>query len=513
MMGSVKSYAMGVMALWAGCLRGDSIVADRPNILLITTDDQGLQAGCYGDPLARTPSLDRLASEGTRFARAYVTQGSCSPSRSSILTGLYPHQNGHFGLTNNFRIYDGIETLPAILKSAGYRTGIIGKLHVNPESAFPFDFWEIRSPVQTRYVRNVNASAQKFMEASGEAPFFLMVNFFDPHRPYDDESNQCDGLPETPYTADDVRPFDFMGVNVPELRMEIAAYYNCVSRADTGIGMLLDSLEEQGLSDNTLVIFISDNGPDFTRGKTTCYEAGVHVPFIVRYPAINRFGQVRNELVSAVDIVPTILDVTGINGPDGLPGRSFLPLLRGEQPLWRKHIFAEHTAHGVIQYFPRRVALAEQYKLIYNLLSDRSVKSGGVGGVIQTFGEDGPLTDDKGLYKIRYNASAPAFYGDPAHYFGAPGDTIRQAYVTLLNPPKFELYDLEKDPHERINLADNPEYSEILKQMQADLEEWRKDTDDPFLGSAYLDEFTRKIDKMVRESQWRIPFDLPKRNN
>ncbi len=476
----------------------------RTNVLLITTDDQGLQAGCYGDPLARTPNIDRLASEGMRFARGYVTQSSCSPSRSSILTGLYPHQNGHFGLTNNFSMRDGIKTLPAIMNEAGYRTGIIGKLHVNPAEAFPFQFMEVNSPLQTRHVRDVNAAAQKFMEMDSEKPFFLMVNFFDPHDPYDELANQCDGLPAEPCGPEDIRPFDFMGVDVPELRKEVAIYYNCVSRADTGIGMLLDSLEERGFKDNTLVIFLSDNGPSFTRGKATCYEAGLHVPFVARLPQHSSGGQVSDALVSSVDIVPTILDAAGISFAGELPGKSLIPLLKGRVPSLRNDLFSEFTAHGIEHYYPRRSVGNKRYKLIHNLMPERQNPWSGI-HIVRAMGEDKPLRGSAG----HYNATLPAFYEKPASSCGAPPEVIRRSFLTYLNPPEFELYDLEKDPYERMNLSGNPEYIEVLKQMKTQLGSWRADTSDPFTDSDYMNEFTKRADEMVKNGQRRIPFKLP----
>jgi N-sulfoglucosamine sulfohydrolase len=477
----------------------------RPNIVLITTDDQGLDLGCYGNRLARTPHLDQLAAEGTRFTRAYVTQASCSPSRSSILTGLYPHQNRHFGLTNNFSMQSGIQTLPEILKNAGYRTGIIGKLHVNPKEAFPFDFNEMGA-LATRYVRRVNTSAQNFMDAGSGEPFFLMVNYFDPHDPYDDLANQCDGLPEKPYGPEDIAPFDFLGVDVPELRKQIAIYYNCVSRADTGVGMLLDSLKARGLDDNTLVIFLSDNGPAFTRGKATNYEAGLHVPFIVYYPR-GTPGQVRDELVSAVDIVPTILEAVGVQTPDHLPGKSLLPLLRGSRPPWREYLFAEFTAHGIDHYYPRRSVRDQRFKLIHNLLAGRQNPWTGI-DIVRALGEQEPLRNAAGLY----NAASPAFFADPARSFGAEPEVIRRSFLTYLNPPEFELYDLENDPYERTDLSGNPEYADILAQLRTQLETCRQETKDPFLSREYTQEFTRRADLMKKNKESRAPMDLPDEN-
>jgi N-sulfoglucosamine sulfohydrolase len=466
----------------------------RPNILLITTDDQGLDVGCYGNPLARTPNLDQLAKEGVRFTRAYVTQASCSPSRSSILTGLYPHQNGQVGLVNDYSMHAGTETLPAMLKKAGYRTGIIGKLHVNPESAFPFDFWEIKSPVQTRYVRKVNTAAQKFIDAAGKEPFFLMVNFFDPHDPYDALANQCDGLPKNPYKPEDIRPMDFIGIDVPELRKDIAIYYNCIERADAGIGMLMKTLKDRGLDETTLVVFLSDNGPQFTRGKVSSYEAGLHVPLIARWPG-GKAGQVRNELISAIDIVPTILEVTGAQTKNVLSGTSLIPLLEGKSVVWRDTLSAGYTAHRKEHYYPSRSIRNDRYKLIHTLLPERINPLSGMGAVIAL---DASAPVKSGAI---YNVLNPQFYQDESRFFGGSAESIRSAYATYRQPPEFQLYDLQNDPHERINLAGNPEYAPVLASLKMDLKTWQTETKDPFAESAYLQDFTRKTDELCEKGK------------
>ena len=467
---------------------------DRPNILLITTDDQGLHAGCYGDALARTPHIDKLAGEGVRFARAYVAQASCSSSRSTILTGLYPHQNGQIGLANEYAMHEDIRTLPAMLKAEGYRTGLIGKLHVKPVASFPFDFWEMKYPPKTRDVRKVNRNAQQFMDAGGDEPFFLMVNYFDPHRDpkgaYGDGTNQHEGIPANPYTAAEVRPFDFLGVDVPELRNEVAAYYNCVERADAGIGMLMQSLEDRGLTENTLVLFLGDHGAPFTRAKTTCYEAGEQVPFIIRWPGGGRQGVVRSELISSIDLVPTILELAGVAPVDGLPGRSLLSLLKGDTVSWRSAVFSEYTAHRRKHYFPRRTVRTKRFKLVHNLLSDRPNPLPGIGSVL-------PLSEEAPLRKGKaWNVLNPDFYREKERFFGDTAEIIRAAYSACRTPPEFELYDLENDPFERVNLAGNPEYAEELKKLTAKLAQWQKETADPFADPEYLADFTKETDRL-----------------
>lgn len=211
------------------------ISQDRPNLLLIVSEDNGQELGCYGEPFVKTPVLDKLASEGVLFKNAYVAQAGCSQSRASFLTGLYPHQNGQIGLaTWKFRLYD--DDTPNIvrsLKEAGYRTGIIGKLHVNPESAFPFDFKAIPSANFNRNEQESYASEAKRFMSAGEAPFFLSINYPDAHRPF---IPQVEGVPVEPLTGKDVQPLAYFGIDNSELRQQTADYYNCMSRLDTLIG-------------------------------------------------------------------------------------------------------------------------------------------------------------------------------------------------------------------------------------------------------------------------------------
>lgn len=425
------------------------------NILLITTDDQGRQAGCYGDLLAITPHMDRLAAEGALFEHAYVTHASCSPSRSSILTGLYPHQNGHIGLAGahpEYRLKEGIATLPALLRDAGYINGILGKLHMTPHDAFPFDFeWAVGDARRSRDVREVARQARIFLDQRGDAPFFLYVNYFDPHRPYDAESNQILGLPEQPYGPEDITPLPYLGLDGPAIREEIAGYYNGINRMDVGLGLLLEQLKEVGVYDQTLIVFIGDHGPPFTRAKTTAYEEGIAVPLLLRWPGVSRTGLRSKAFVSSVDLAPTMLDAAGLSPPP-VAGRSLREVLRDEPPDdWRDLLFAEYTSHSAKHLYPRRTVRNRQYKLIHNL-----------------------------------DVSRP----NPVPFIGAtritPNLTVapnmQAAYQTMRHPPEYELYDLLADPHETRNLADRQDIVEVFEALKRALKDWREETGDPLLA-------------------------------
>ena len=308
-----------------------SVEAAPPNVLLIVSEDNGPELGCYGDPYARTPNLDKLASGGVRFNRAFVPQAGCSQSRASLLTGLYPHQHGQIGLaTWGFRMYrEDTPNMPRSLKAAGYRTGIIGKLHIHPESAFPFDFQEITG---ANFNRKRLGDYTKFAEnfiTEADAPFFLSVNFPDAHDPW---LRQVDGLPKSPQTGAEVKAMPYMGVDPPALREMVADYYNSLARLDNCVGELLAVLDKSGKADNTLVIYMGDHGADMLRGKRTCYKGGLRIPLIVRWPG-HAQPRVREELVSTIDLMPTVLAACGAAAVPDLPGVPLrLNLRKGANP-------------------------------------------------------------------------------------------------------------------------------------------------------------------------------------
>lgn len=441
----------------------------RLNVLFITADDLGLVLSCYGEKRIATPNLDRFADTGVRFKTAYVAQASCSPSRSAMFTGLFPHANGQYGLTGaGFRLHEPLHdaTIPNVLKKAGYRTGIVGKLHVDPESSFAFDVRDTRSE-PTRQVREVAKKAEEFLGAKTGSPFFLMVNFSDPHafRKAPNSSEwyfppQVGGLPERPVPPSAETLFPFQNVDTPEQRERTANYLNAAARLDYGFGLVLDALRRTGHEEDTLVVFCGDHGPPFARGKTTCYEAGLRVPFLVRWPGVTRRG-VSEAMVSTTDIAPTIYDAAGVKAPP-THGRSLRPVLSDPKASWREYLAAEFHFHGAGPFYPRRAIRDARYKLIHNLRAGVAKPSTGIDG-------------DRA-----YPASQEARYDNTQ---------TRSTFNTFADPPEFELYDLQKDPNELRNLAGQPELRPVKERMQNALTLWRKDTADPFLDSAFLNRY------------------------
>lgn len=440
------------------CLRAD------PNILLITADDLGLQLSCYGDPYIKTPQLDALADSGAMFRTAYVTQASCSSSRSSMFTGLYPHTTGQIGLANGGFVLDPAEVgknLPVYLKNAGYRTGILGKLHVTPEDSFPFDYRPKKG--DTRDVKAVARNVATFLSSPSEKPFFLMVNYSDPHF-YKEKTKgkpifpaTWKGIPADPIPEDAVPGWDFQGFDEPVARERASNYYNTVKRLDVGVGLLLDELEKAGRSADTLVIFLGDHGPPFNRGKTTCYESGLRVPFIVRWPGVSAAGIESEALVSAADIVPTILDAVGAEFPRDFHGESLRAALSSEAPPegWREYLVGEFHYHGPTGFFPRRAIRDDRFKLIHNSLAENG----------------NPLT--------RVDGDPTGVFATQPKYVDTPAGRAFQRYGS---PPEWEFYDLQKDPVEFIDLSEEPEHAGHMATMKKALLEWQNETNDPLLS-------------------------------
>ncbi|UCD51607.1 MAG: sulfatase [Phycisphaerales bacterium] len=456
----------------------------RPNILMIVSEDNGPELGCYGDPYARTPHLDQLAANGVRFNRAFVTQAGCSQSRASILTGLYPHQHGQIGLaTWGFRMYrPDTPNLVRSLKEVGYRTGIIGKLHINPAAAFPFDMHEIPT---SNFARENLGDYTRYAEAfinAGDRPFLLSVNYPDAHAPW---IKQIDGLPRQPLDADDVKALPYFGIDTPGLRKLNADYYNCLSRLDSLIGDLMETLERSGKADNTLVVYLGDHGADFLRGKRTSYEGGVRIPLIIRWPGRAKPQQVRQELVSTVDLMPTLLEAAGARAVENLPGRSLLPLLFDKPVEWRRYLFTEYHTHAAEQnFYPQRTVRNQRYKLIENLMP-------------------GQVNPGYAFTNSRFpNAGVP-------DAIVAATPVVSEAYRLMRRPSRFELYDLQVDPHEFRNLADVEEHASTLAQLQQQLATWRRQTKDPLLDPENLRRLAHEVQGLTKKQAKKYKWGYP----
>lgn len=443
----LKSVGAGAAALGvARRTQAQSEGVQRPNIVLYVGDDHGMNdAGCYGNPVVRTPGLDALAREGTRFPSAFCTTASCSPSRSVILTGRHNHANGMYGLQHNYHHFESFpdtRSLPVMLGEAGYRTAQIGKYHVAPEPAYHFE-----TQLKGGLPEKMADTARGFIEADDTRPFFLYFCTTEPHRPFHRDGSD-------PVSPDEVIVPPYLP-DTPECRDELAKYYMSVQRCDSGLARLLTVLKETGHWDDTVVVYISDNGIPFPGAKTTAYDPGIHLPCVVRDPSQQRQGGVCNAMVSWVDVTPTLLDYAGaLAEAKELQGRTFKGILAEENPDGWDEVYASHTFHEVTMYYPMRAVRTRRHKLIWNIAS----------GLEFPFASDLWGSDTwQGVLRR----------GD-THY----GKRTVDAY---LHRPRFELYDLEQDPDETINLADVPEHAALCTDLKQRLRTFQERTKDPWI--------------------------------
>ena len=446
----------------------NSILTPMANVLLLVADDLGRQLGCYGASNPKTPNIDALAASGTTFTHAFASTASCSGSRSTIYTGLHTHQNGMYGLNGprmHFSCFDNVESGAAILNRRGYKTGIIGKVHVGPANVFP---WQVRRESGTRDVRWVADEAARFFDdaKSEESPFFLTVGYVDPHRDLTRAGfGNTDDLPGSiqrhTYAAEDLDIPDFLA-DLPAVRQELASYFESIDRLDQGVGMMLQELQNSGLADNTLIIFMSDNGPPFLNSKTTLYDAGVHLPLVVKAPQCAK-GILNPNMISYVDILPTILEFAGGNEPNRTDaprrlGRSFLDILDKSSlfPDWNS-VCGSHTFHEVTNYWPTRFLRTRRYKYHRNL----------------AWRLDFPFAAD--LYGSLTWEDVRDAEKNPSRAIG--GRALKDYFFR----PAEELYDLDVDPREVVNLAQSGEHASVLADMRTRLEAWQVATNDMWL--------------------------------
>lgn len=492
-----KLFILGIYFLVFSCTHPDPVEKEsaetgKPNIVLIVADDHGMNdLGCYGNRAISTPNLDYLASEGLRFTRAYSTAPSCTASRSVILTGLYNHLNGLYGHEHSyhhFRAHDYLKSLPVYLSElGGYETLRIGKYHVAPESVFKFD------RVLKANGRNPVAMADtvgNYLKSKRPQPFFLYYCTQDPHRgggkvasnPYkpDRFGNKDEGYPGVEPLA--VSPEETLVPEflpeLPETRAELEQYYQSVNRVDQGVGRLIAHLKQNQLWDNSIIVYISDNGIAFPGAKTNIYEPGIRLPCLVKNTGSYRKGTVVDALINWADLTPTLLDMAGIlprareqltlsfaNVPlnnqnlktrlKDFHGSSFKPLLMGEETTGSAETYASHTFHEITMYYPMRSVITKDYKLIWNI-----------------------------AHQLPYPHASDLW--ESATWQGALKTASRQYGLKAIHDytfrPEFELYDLSNDPHETTNLAENYQHAEIFNTLKEKLKSFQEKTNDPWIS-------------------------------
>lgn len=456
-------WIWSITLLWGNCVfcaesENRSAAKVPKNIIVIIGDDLGKTLGCYGDKNARTPNIDAFAASGTRFDNAFCTTASCSPSRSVILSGLYNHANGQYGLAHgdhHFQSHSWVKGLPLLLKDAGYRTCLIGKFHVLPEANYQFEKTADLKIQGARNAVRMAENAEEFIRENDPRPFLLYYSSTDPHRAKEGYANETVYPGVTPVKIDpqQIAVPSYLP-DQPETRQDLAEYYMSVARLDQGVGRLLQALKNTGHEADTLVLFMSDNGIPFPGAKTGHYDPGVNLPLICRIPGQTP-GLISKSLVTWADITPTLLEYAGAAGPKyPLHGKSFLRAITDSAWSPRESVFLSHTFHEVTMYYPMRTLRTQKHKLIVNLAS----------------GLPFPFASD--LY------GAPTWQAALNRHDLYYGKRLMSAF---LQRPRFELYDLETDPDEVNNLAEKPEHANTMTTLLAELKQYQKQTNDPWL--------------------------------
>lgn len=497
----LRAMGLGAALLVSG--QGKVFPADkrkkRPNILLITADDMNCDApGCFG---GRTPditsNIDRLASEGMRFAHAHITIAVCQPSRSVLMTGRYPHRNGAEGFQ---AINTNVPTMQESLHKAGYLNGILGKVkHLAPIEKFKWDMVrDIGELGQGRDPKLYYKFARDFFQLATDKnqPFFLMANSHDPHRPYHgslQEQNKFAKVlkkippPSRVYRGEEIHVPGFLP-DIPDVRKEIAQYYSSVRRCDDTVGAVMRALRETGQGENTLIMFLSDNGIAVPFAKTNCYLHSTRTPWIAVWPGKIKPGTVDNRhFISGIDFMPTALEATGLSQPEGMDGFSFLPVLLSQQQAGRDKVFTQFHQTSAKNRYPMRCVQNDRFGYIFNPWSvgERVFKNESQSG-------------------LTFKAMQAAAKTDPK-----VADRVKLFQYRVVE----EFYDFANDPDALYNLKDDPKYKKKLDNMRKELLNWMKHTDDPVLEAFENRNSPEALKKFMAEQDVRSGKKQTKRKN
>jgi len=435
---------IGISSLGMSALLGSRLSAAAsppPNIVYVHSHDSGRYLQPYGYAVP-TPNLQRLASEGVLFRQAFSAAPTCSPSRAALLTGQCPHQNGMLGLAHRgFSLNDYRKHILHILRDAGYESVLAGIQHIAPRDGVERIGFDKILPTMNDFTSDrsfqrtvgVVPRAVAYINSRPAKPFFLDVGFHETHRPFAEATPEDDPR----YTRPPMPILD-----VPETRADFAAYRASARKLDQGVGEVLEALEKNGLTANTLVISTTDHGVAFPRMKCNLTDDGIGVSLIMRGPGLFSGGKVCDAMISHLDVYPTICELLGLRPPAWLEGKSFLPVLRGETAESNQEIFAEVNYHA--SYEPQRCVRTQRWK-----------------------------------YICRYGErTAPVL----SNCDGGPSKTywLNHGWPEQVMPRE-QLYDLVFDPTEHQNLAGDATFAPVLAEMRARLDGWMKRTGDPLL--------------------------------
>ncbi len=433
-MNTATTICLAYLSLSAGTLQATASPAAQvhPNIVIVIADDQTWSdAGCYGNSDVNTPHIDRLAKEGLKFNFAFTATAMCSPTRQQLYTGLFPVRSGAY--PNHSQVRKGTRSFVHYFKEAGYRVGLCGKRHIGPADSFPF----------------TTVAKDKLATFVAESkPFLLVYASNSPHRPW---------------TAGDASQYDPQSFTLPpymydnqQTRTVLAEYYAEITDFDRELATVDQAISLANKKDDTIFIYTSEQGAQFPYGKWTCYDIGLHVGFIMRWPNHITANTQTDALVQYVDVVPTLLELCGIQVPADLDGRSFANVALGRKDQHQRYVFGAHTTRGIIQgsvSYPIRSVRTRQFKLILNLNHTVAFQN------IVTRGNGNPA----------WASWVTAAETDPI---------ARRLVDGYMRRPAVEFYDIAADPLERTNLADLPQYQKEISRLSKVLKNWMQQQGD-----------------------------------
>jgi N-sulfoglucosamine sulfohydrolase len=425
--------ALGWTAAGSWAARGmGAEQSERPNFLFVIADDCTYRdIGCYGGQ-AHTPNIDQLATEGMRFTQCFQAAPMCSPTRHNIYTGIYPVKSGAY--PNHTHVNPGVKSIVHHLKPEGYRVALNGKRHIGPPEAFPFEYL-------TKANNPDMEAADAFVGSSAKngTPFCLFQCSNEPHSPWDKgDASRYDPAKLTlpPYFVD-----------TPETRENMSRYLAEITYYDGQVGESLALLDKHGVADNTLVVVVSEQGSSFPFGKWTCYDTGLQSAFVARWPGRIPAGAVNEAMIEYVDVLPTFIEAAGGTVPPEVDGESLLPVLTGGKTEHKEYVFGVMTTRGInngSDYFGVRSIRSNQYKYVWNFTPEVPFRNAATNNAIFASWEEKAKTDPDAADTVR-------------RYRHRPGE---------------ELYDVQADPYEWNNLADDPRHAQAKADLRKELLSW-----------------------------------------
>ncbi|MCA9137325.1 MAG: sulfatase [Planctomycetales bacterium] len=435
----ILRYALLSLALLGGIESRMLKAADKPNIVFIIADDCTYRdIGCYGGQ-AHTPNIDALAGQGMKFTRCFQAAPMCSPTRHNIYTGLYPVKSGAY--PNHTFAIDGTKSIVHYLKPMGYRVALSGKTHIGPKEVFPFEYSaEGNNPDMDKIDELLSECSQS------KTPFCLFACSNEPHSPWN-KGDASQYPPEKvvlpPYLAD-----------TPVVRENFSRYLAEITYYDGQVGQILGLLDKHGVTDNTMVVVVSEQGNSFPFAKWTCYGNGLQSAMIVRWPGKVAPGVVSDAMVEYVDVTPTFVEAAGGSPSELLDGRSFVPVLTGNTNKHKSYVYGIMTTRGIINgsdEFAIRTIRDDRYRLIWNLNHETEFT----------------------------NACTSADYFRSMVQAAEAGDATAKDLVHKYQfRPEYELFDCEADPLEMKNIAGDPAHADIESKLKTELNRWMQSQGD-----------------------------------